>query len=111
MAWMPPEVTMLPSHPLLAAASVAGRRFLGCELAFLGGAMTWVSELKLVTALGQAGAFGVLACGAMTPERLDEEIRATQALSSAPFGVNLIVMHPDLARLVQVCLDRKVSHI
>jgi hypothetical protein len=44
MAWMPPEVTMLPSHPLLAAASVAGRRFLGCELAFLGGAMTWVSE-------------------------------------------------------------------
>jgi enoyl-[acyl-carrier protein] reductase II len=64
-----------------------------------------------VTALGQAGAFGVLACGAMTPERLDEEIQATQALSSAPFGVNLIVMHPDLAQLVQVCLDRKVSHI
>jgi enoyl-[acyl-carrier protein] reductase II len=111
MAWMPPEVTMLPSHPLLAAASVAGRRFLGCELAFLGGAMTWVSERKLVTALGQAGAFGVLACGAMTPERLDAEIQATQALSSAPFGVNLIVMHPDLAQLVQVCLDRKVSHI
>ncbi|HWL69790.1 MAG TPA: nitronate monooxygenase [Geminicoccus sp.] len=102
---------MLPAHPLLAAASARGRRFLGCELAFLGGAMTWVSERNLVTALGRAGAFGVLACGAMTPERLDEEIQATQALSDAPFGVNLIVMHPDLARLVQVCLDRKVSHI
>ncbi|WP_159713848.1 NAD(P)H-dependent flavin oxidoreductase [Geminicoccus flavidas] len=102
---------MLPSHPLLAAASVRGRRFLGCELAFLGGAMTWVSERNLVTALGRAGAFGVLACGAMTPDRLDEEIQAVQALSDAPFGVNLIVMHPDLAQLVQVCLDRKVSHI
>ena len=102
---------MLPAHPLLAAASARGRRFLGCELAFLGGAMTWVSERNLVTALGRAGAFGVLACGAMTPERLDEEIQATQALSDAPFGVNLIVMPPDLARLVQVCLDRKVSHI
>jgi enoyl-[acyl-carrier protein] reductase II len=108
---MPCDVTMLPSHPLLAATSATGRRFLGCDLAFLGGAMTWVSERNLVTALGQAGAFGVLACGAMTPERLDEEIRATQALSPAPFGVNLIVMHPDLAALVQVCLDRGVTHV
>lgn len=111
MVWMLRKVTMPHSHPLLAAASDKGRRFLGCDLAFLGGAMTWVSERNLVTALGKAGAFGVLACGAMTPERLDEEIQATQALSSAPFGVNLIVMHPDLGRLVEVCLERKVGHI
>jgi enoyl-[acyl-carrier protein] reductase II len=104
-------VTILPPHPLLTAASCKGRRFLGCELAILGGAMTWVSERNLVTALGQAGAFGVLACGAMLPERLDEEIAATQAMSSTPFGVNLIVMHPDLPRLVEVCLDRKVGHV
>ena len=105
------DVTTLPAHPVLTAMSAKGRQFLGCDLAFLGGGMTWVSERNLVTALGQAGAFGVLACGAMPPGRLDEEIRATKALSSAPFGVNLIVMHPDLAQLVEVCLANEVSHI
>ena len=101
----------LPAHPHLAASWDSGRRYLGCELAVMGGAMTWVSERTLVTALGHAGAFGVLACGAMTPERLDEEIAATRALSARPFGVNLIVMHPDLDRLVQVCADHGVRHV
>ena len=102
---------MLPDHPILDAVSAKGRAFLGCDLAFLGGGMTWVSERNLVTALGKAGAFGVVACGAMPPDRLEEEIKATQAMSQAPFGVNLIVMHPELARLVQVCLECRVSHI
>ena len=42
-----------------------GREFLGCELAIMGGAMTWVSERHLVSALSNAGGFGVIACGAM----------------------------------------------
>ena len=41
--------------------------------------MTWVSERNLVAAISDAGGFGVLACGAMGPERLAEEIAATRA--------------------------------
>ncbi|HEX6013022.1 MAG TPA: nitronate monooxygenase family protein, partial [Geminicoccaceae bacterium] len=55
--------------------------------------------------------FGVLACGSMGPERLSEEIGATLALTDRPFGVNLIVMHPQLRELVDVCLDHKVGHV
>ncbi len=73
--------------------------------------MTWVSERNLVAAISNAGGFGVLACGAMTPDLLAAEIQATQALTSRPFGVNLIVMHPDLDDLIQVCVDHKVGHI
>ena len=40
----------------------------------LGGAMSWVSERNLVSAISNAGGFGVIACGAMTPELLDAEI-------------------------------------
>ena len=50
-------------------------------------------------------AFGVIACGAMEPPRLAEEIAGTQALTDKPFGVNLITMHPRLDQLVQVCLE------
>jgi enoyl-[acyl-carrier protein] reductase II len=65
----------------------------------------------LVSALSNAGAFGVIACGAMEPPRLAEEIAGTQALTSKPFGVNLITMHPRLDQLVDTCLAAKVSHI
>jgi enoyl-[acyl-carrier protein] reductase II len=88
-----------------------GAAFLGSRYALLGGAMSWVSERNLVAALSNAGAFGVIACGAMEPPRLDAEIAGTQALTTRPFGVNLITMHPRLEQLVDVCLARDVSHI
>jgi enoyl-[acyl-carrier protein] reductase II len=77
----------------------------------MGGAMTWVSERRLVAALSNAGAFGVLACGSMSPEALAEEIDGTRQLTDRPFGVNLIVLHPELDELVRVCIDRRVSHV
>ena len=88
-----------------------GTAFLGTRYALLGGAMSWVSERHLVAALSNAGAFGVIACGAMEPPRLAEEIAGTQALTQKPFGVNLITMHPMLDALVQTCLDARVGHI
>lgn len=89
----------------------AGTSFLGTDVAILGGAMSWISERHLVSAISNAGGFGVLACGAMEPARLAEEIAATQALTRRPFGVNLITMHPQLDDLVRVCLDAGVGHV
>ena len=88
-----------------------GAAFFGTHYAIMGGAMSWVSERHLVSALSNAGAFGVIACGAMEPARLAEEIAGTQALTTKPFGVNLITMHPRLDQLVDTCLAAKVSHI
>ncbi len=88
-----------------------GIEFLGSEHAILCGAMSWVSERNLVAAISNAGGFGVIACGAMTAELLDAEIAATKALTSKPFGVNLITMHPDLTDLIAVCARHQVGHV
>src|SRR3989337_1934668 len=88
-----------------------GTEFLGCELAILGGAMSWVSERNLVSAISNAGGFGVIACGAMTPELLDAEIGETKARTARPFGVNLITMHPQLNDLIDVCAQHEVGHV
>ncbi len=90
---------------------VRGRDYLGTELAIMGGAMTWVSDRNLVAAISNAGGFGVIASGSMSPDLLRAEIQATQALTTKPFGVNLITLHPQLDPLVQVCLEEKVGHI
>jgi enoyl-[acyl-carrier protein] reductase II len=88
-----------------------GQEFLGCRYAILGGAMTWVSDHGLVAAISNAGGFGVLATGAMLPEQLDAEIAATRLATDKPFGVNIILMHPQLAELTDVCTSRGVSHV
>jgi enoyl-[acyl-carrier protein] reductase II len=88
-----------------------GRAVLGCDLAIMGGAMTWVSDRHLVSAISNAGGFGVLASGAMPPELLAAEIDATRAMTDRPFGVNLIIMHPRLEELIAVCAERAVGHV
>ena len=88
-----------------------GRDILGCELAIMGGAMTWVSERNLVAAISNAGGFGVIASGAMSPDLLAAEIGATQALTARPFGVNLITLHPQLLELIDVCAAQHISHV
>ena len=98
-------------HPELDRLWERGRALLGSDYAIMGGAMTWVSERHLVAATSNAGGFGVIACGAMTPELLDQEILATAERTDRPFGVNLITMHPALEDLVEVCLTRKVGHV
>lgn len=77
----------------------------------MGGAMSWVSEHHLVAAMSNAGAFGVIANGSMPPELLEKEIIATKQLTDKPFGVNLIIMHPQLEELVAVCRKQNVSHV
>ncbi len=98
-------------HARLKALMHRGTEFLGCEYAILGGAMSWVSERHLVSAISNAGGFGVIACGAMNPELLDTEIAETRARTAKPFGVNLITMHPQLTELIDVCAQHKVGHV
>lgn len=95
----------------LTALQKRGAAFLGTDVAIMGGAMSWVSERHLVSAISNAGGFGVIACGAMPPALLEQEIAATKALTSKPFGVNLITMHPQLDELVAVCVRQKVGHV
>ena len=99
------------SSTALARLMARGAAFLGTDVAIMAGAMSWVSERHLVSAISNAGGFGVIACGAMTPELLDAEIAGTKALTDKPFGVNLITMHPMLFDLIAVCTKHHVGHV
>ena len=95
----------------LSALMARGTAFLGSETAIMCGAMSWISERHLVSAISNAGGFGLIACGAMTPDLLDTEIAETRKRTVRPFGVNLITMHPQLMDLIAVCAKHKVTHI
>ena len=99
------------AHPNLRRLMTRGAEFLGTDYAIMGGAMSWVSERNLVSAISNAGGFGMIACGAMDPAMLEEEIAETAKRTERPFGVNLITMHPALMELIEVCGRAQVTHI
>ncbi len=72
----------------------SGREFLGCKYPIMCGAMTWVSDPKLVSAIGKAGGFGLLAGGNAPVEVLKQQITDTRDMSDKPFGVNIITLAP-----------------
>ena len=71
-----------------------GRQFLGCKYPIMCGAMTWVSDPKLVSAIGNAGGFGLLAGGNTPVDILEKQIIETGELTEYPFGINLITLAP-----------------
>ncbi|MDR3179937.1 MAG: nitronate monooxygenase [Holosporaceae bacterium] len=88
-----------------------GCQILGSDYAILGGAMTWISEANLVSTMSNAGMFGVLASGAMDGDLLKNEITLTQSKTKRNFGVNIILMNPKLPDLIDVCGEKKISHV
>ena len=105
------DMNIAPPQSHLSALMARGAAFLGSETAIMCGAMSWISERHLVSAITNAGGFGLIACGAMTPELLDTEIAETKKRTTKPFGVNLITMHPMLMDLIGVCAKHQVTHI
>ena len=88
-----------------------GKNFLNCQYPIMGGAMTWLSENNLVSSISNAGGFGVLACGSMNSFELSEEIKKTQKMTSKSFGVNLILMHPEIDNLIDLCISENVKYV
>jgi enoyl-[acyl-carrier protein] reductase II len=68
---------------------------LNIEYPVLQGAMGVISNPKLVTAVSEAGGFGILATAFATDAQLvRDQVRSTRALTSNPFGANLFAVNP-----------------
>ncbi len=90
--------------PLLDTFFARGAEFLGVKYPVICGAMTWVSDHKLVGAVANLGGFGQLAGGNAPVDALRQEIEATRKVTTNPFGVNLITVAPNYqSQLDMVC--------
>jgi enoyl-[acyl-carrier protein] reductase II len=75
---------------------------------FLGG-MAHVARAPLVAAVSEAGALGIIGSGGMNPQTLLQEIAAVRARTQAPFGVNLMLMDPNVDAQFEVVLRERVA--
>ena len=84
---------------------------LGIKYPIFQGAMAWISGGELAGAVSRDGGLGIIAGGGMEPNLLRENIRKAKAITSNPFGVNLMLMRPDVEEQVNVCIEEGVKVI
>lgn len=82
-----------------------GIDFLGCDYPIICGAMTWVSDPRLVSTVCNEGAFACLAGGSMPPDLLKKQMEETRRLTPKPFAVNLVTLSPNYREQFEMLLD------
>jgi NAD(P)H-dependent flavin oxidoreductase YrpB (nitropropane dioxygenase family) len=80
---------------------------LGLETPLISAGMAFVAGPALAAAVSNAGGLGMLGTGMAPPEGLRQMIRATRALTSRPFGVDLIGTFTEEAH-IDVLVEEKV---
>ena len=99
------------TEPLRARFFKRGSDFLGCRYPIMCGAMTWVSDPKLVAAVCEAGGYGCLAGGNTPVDILRDQIEETRRLTDRPFAVNLVTIAPAYPGQLDMLCDMGVPTI
>ena len=81
---------------------------LNIEYPIIQGAMAWISDPSLVSAVSETGGLGVLATGHLNPEGCVKAIREIKAKTNKPFAVNIMLLSPFADELVKVVCEEKV---
>ena len=99
------------SPDLLTPMFKRGTDFLGSRYPILCGAMTWVSEPKLIAAVCNNGCFGCIAGGNAPTDILAKQIEETRSMTKNNFGVNLITIAPSYKSHLEMLKDAHVPYI
>lgn len=86
-------------------------QILGTKYPFIVGGMANVSTGAFAAAASNAGAMGVIASGGMNPGTLRENILTARQLTDKPFGVNIMLKHPQADEFAQIVAELKVPFI
>ncbi|WP_294704838.1 enoyl-[acyl-carrier-protein] reductase FabK [uncultured Fusobacterium sp.] len=83
-------------------------KLLGIKYPIFQGAMAWIANGNLAGHVSRDGGLGIIAGGGMPVDILREEIRKVKAITSNPFGVNLMLMMADVEKQIDVCIEEGV---
>ena len=82
---------------------------LGIKYPFIQGGMANIATGEFAAAVSNAGGLGLIASGGMNSESFRENIRRCRELTDKPFGVNLMLMHPQADELAGIIVEEGVK--
>jgi enoyl-[acyl-carrier protein] reductase II len=74
----------------------------------LQGAMAWVADYHLASAVSDGGGLGIIASGSADANFVRGQIQALRERTDKPFGVNIMMMSPFVEELVRLMVDERV---
>lgn len=73
--------------------------------------MAWISTAELAAAVSNAGGLGIIAAGNAPAAWVRQEIEKASALTTKPFGVNVMLLSPYAEEVIQVIIETGVPVI
>ena len=84
---------------------------LNIEFPIIQGGMANIANGTFAAAVSNAGGLGIVASGGMNPEKFRQEIRLCRSLTDKPFGVNIMLMQPEVDQLAKIAAEEQVALI
>lgn len=84
---------------------------LGIEHPIFQGAMAWIADASLASAVSNAGGLGILAGGSASADIMARQIDETKARTDRPFALNIMLMSPHADDLAQLAVDKGVQAV
>lgn len=82
---------------------------LGIKYPVFQGAMAWIADASLASAVSNAGGLGIIAAGNAPADFVRGEIRKAKELTDKPFGVNVMLQSPFADEVVDAICEEKVK--
>jgi len=84
-------------------------RLLGIDYPIIQGGMAWVANASLAAAVSNGGGLGLIAAGSMNAGLLRQEIHKAREMTDKAFGVNIMLMNPEVEALADVVREERVA--
>ena len=81
---------------------------LGTQFPFIQGGMANIATGAFAAAVSNAGALGLIGSGGMDTETLRSHIRQCRELTDKPFGVNLMLLNPEVEEQARLLVEEGV---
>ncbi|WP_107995155.1 enoyl-[acyl-carrier-protein] reductase FabK [Trichococcus paludicola] len=82
---------------------------LGIQYPIIQGAMAWVADADLASAVSNAGGLGLIGTGHDSVDVAKEKISKMKALTDKPFGVNIMLLNPQVDAVVEAVIASGVK--
>jgi len=84
---------------------------LGIKYPIFQGAMAWIADASLASAVSNAGGLGIIAAGNAPADFVRKEIRKAKELTDKPFGVNIMLLSPYVDEVVDLVCQEGIKVI
>ena len=84
------------------------RDIINTQYPIIQGGMANFATGEFAAAISNAGGLGLIAAGGMKPEELRANIDIARERTDKPFGVNIMLMHPQVDELMDIVIEKKV---